>query len=155
MAGYLEEYGVADARRSRIVWILVISAVLLGVIALVLYFSLRTWPAKRQVGRFLDDLRRHDYRAAYRDWGCAQGCPDYPFNRFMEDWGPKGQFPDPSQAAVSKTRYCNGDVIVTVTAGKANSAYLWYDRRNGSLGFAPWDDLCNPHIPAPATAAQP
>jgi hypothetical protein len=155
MAGYLEEYGVADARRSRIIWILVGSLVLVGVIALVLYFSLRTWPAKRLTGRFLDDLRRHDYQAAYRDWGCPNGCSDYPFHRFMEDWGPKGQFPDPSAVSVAKTRYCNGDVIVTVAAGKANTAYLWYDHRHGVLGFAPWNDLCNPHIPAPATAAQP
>jgi len=150
MAGYLEEYGVADARRTKVVWRLVISVLVLGIAAVVLYFTFRTWPAKRQVQRLLDDLRRRDYQAAYRDWGCPQSCPDYPLKRFMEDWGPQGSFSDPSATAVRKARYCNGDVIVTVTPGKGKDAYLWYDRSTGTLGFAPWEDLCDPHIPAPA-----
>jgi len=154
MAGYLEEYGVADARRTKIVWWLVISGVALCIGVVVLYLTYRTWPAKRQVQRFLDDLGRRDYQAAYRDWGCPRSCPDYPFDRFMEDWGPHGNFLDPAGAAVRKARYCNGDVIVTVKPGKGKDAYLWYDRANGTLGFAPWEDLCDPHIPAPTAPPQ-
>ena len=149
MAGYLEEYGVADERRAKIVRRLAIAAVVLVIGSVTAYFVSRTWSAKSHVRAFLDDLRRHDYQAAYRDWGCAKGCPDYPFERFKEDWGPKGDFPDPAAAGIKSARYCNGDVIVTVTAGKGKDAYLWFDRTNATLGFAPWQDLCNPRIPVP------
>jgi hypothetical protein len=155
MAGYLEEYGVADERRSRIVRWLAISVAVLGIGALVLYFGFRTWPAKRQVRAFLGDLRRRDYQAAYRDWGCARSCPDYAYDKFMEDWGPSGKFPDPSAAAIQRSRYCqSGGVIVTVKSPKGGVVDLMYDRSEGALGFAPWP-VCDPRIPAPDSTPAP
>ena len=156
MAGYLEEYGVADERRTRVIRWLVISAAVLVIGALVLYFTLRTWPAQRQVRAFLGDLSRQDYRAAYRDWGCAQPCRDYPFDQFLEDWGPKSGFANASAATIKRSRYCStGGVIVTLLAPKGEDVYLWYQGSDGTLGFAPWQGLCNPHVPAPTSAPAP
>ncbi len=154
MAGFLDEYGVADARRSRVIWWIVISAVVVAVTATALYFTLRTWPAKRQVSAFLDDLERHDYQAAYRVFGCAKGCPDYAFNSFLDDWGPKSPFANPTAAQVRKTRYCGSGVIVTLQSPKGEDVALWYERSAGTLGFAPWP-VCAPRIPAPIAAPAP
>jgi hypothetical protein len=154
MAGYLEEYGVADERRSKVIRWIVISAVLAAITGVTLYFTLRTYPARRQVDSFLEDLKRHDYRAAYRDWGCARDCRDYPFKSFMEDWGPQSPFANAEAAKIKKTRFCETGVIVTVTAPKGEDVALWYQRSDGTIGFAPWP-VCAPHIPAPAGAPAP
>ncbi|HOK48168.1 MAG TPA: hypothetical protein PLK67_19625, partial [Bryobacteraceae bacterium] len=65
MAGFLEEYGVADARRARVFRAISISVLAIVFGTIIGYFVLRTWPAKRQVNTFLEDLRRGDYQAAY------------------------------------------------------------------------------------------
>ncbi len=150
MAGYLEGYGVEDERRARIMRRIVVGGAAVVVIALVLYFSLRTYPAKREVREFLEDLRKHDYQAAYRLWGCAQPCRDYPFDSFMEDWGPKSAFGDPSAARIEKARYCRtGVTIVTLATGQNKPVWLVYQRSDKTLGSAPWEGMCEPHIPAP------
>ncbi len=154
MSGYLEEYGVSDARRSRVIWWIVISAAVALVAAFTLYFTLRTYPAKRQVRAFLQDLERHDYPAAYRDWGCAKGCPDYAYESFLQDWGPSSGFAKASDSSIRKTRYCGTGVIVTLASPKGEDVSLWYQRDTGALGFAPWP-VCAPRIPAPASAPAP
>jgi hypothetical protein len=155
MAGFLEEYGIADERRNKVIRRLVISALVLVFGSIALYFTLRTWPAKRQVNAFLDDLRRRDYQAAYRDWGCGQGCADYPYDKFIEDWGPKSEFADARPAAIQRTRYCeSGGVIITINSPKGDEVPLIYLRGSGSLGFSPWP-VCDPRVPAPtASTAQ-
>jgi hypothetical protein len=152
MSGYFENYGVADARRSKIIRNLVISGVALVILALVLYFTLRTLPAKRTVNTFLEDLRRQDYKAAYVVWGCATPCRDYSFDRFMRDWGPKGAALSSPSAGIRGAQYCSsGGVIVSVGTSKTDTVDLMYDRANHTLSFAPWP-VCNPRIPAPENA---
>jgi hypothetical protein len=145
MGGYLEDYGVADERRSKVIRWIVILGVLAGILALSGYFLLRTYPAKHQVGVFLRHLEQHDYRAAYRDWGCMQDCKDYTYESFLQDWGPKGGY---SGASIKRTRYCETGVILTLSGPSRDDVALWYERRTGALGFAPWP-ICAPHIPAP------
>jgi len=154
MAGYLEDYGVSDDRRSRVIRWIVISAAVGLLASVALYFTLRTYPAKRQVRTFLADLERHDYRAAYRVWGCAKDCPDYTFESFLQDWGPKSGFADASVATIRKSRYCNTGVIVTLTPPKGEDVALWFERSSGTLGFAPWP-VCAPRIPVPTAAPAP
>ncbi len=150
MAGFLEEYGVADARRAKVIRWLVISALAVVFGSIALYFVLRTWPARRQVNAFLDDLRRRDYQSAYRDWGCGGGCTDYPYAKFLEDWGPQSAFADAGAVAIKRSRYCkSGGVIVTINSPKGDEVPLMYLRGDGSLGFSPWP-ICDPRVPAPA-----
>jgi hypothetical protein len=154
MAGFLDEYGVSDERRSKVIRWIVISAVAAAVIATALYFTLRTYPARRQVSVFLDDLKRRDYQTAYRDWGCGGGCPDYAFASFMRDWGPQSDFANASDSRVKKSRFCDTGVIITLTPSKGEDVALWYERSSGTLGFAPWP-VCAPRIPAPTSAPAP
>jgi hypothetical protein len=154
MAGYLEEYGVSDERRSKVIRWIVISAVVAAVTATASYFTLRTYPAKHQVKVFLADLERHDYRTAYRDWGCGAGCPDYKYESFMQDWGPQSPFANAADARIRKSRFCETGVIVTLTPVKGDDVALWYERSAGTLGFAPWP-VCAPRIPAPTAAPAP
>lgn len=149
MAGYLEEYGVADARRGKIIRWIVIVAVSLTAIGLIAYFTLRTWPAKRDVRAFLSLLERKDYQGAYRAWGCAKTCRDYSFERFLSDWGPRSEFAEVSKASIKRARVCgNDDVIVTLTSPKGQETPLMYEHGNRTLGFSPWP-ICDPRIPAP------
>ena len=146
MAGFLEGYGVEDARRARTLkWalILILSAIVIGS---VLYFLLRSYPAKAKVGDFLEDLRRQNYRAAYEMWGCTASspCRDYSFEKFLEDWGPKSPHANAAAASIARTRYCGPGVIVTVNFGKSgDDVLLWYQRSDRTLGFAPWP-VCAP-----------
>lgn len=150
MAGYFEEYGVAEARRGKVISRIVISAVVLAVIGLVVYFISRTWAAKRDVGAFLTLLERKEYEAAYHAWGCAKPCRDYSFERFMTDWGPKSEYANAGAASIKRARVCsNKDVIVTLSSPSGGETPLMYDHTNGSLGFSPWP-ICDPRIPEPA-----
>jgi hypothetical protein len=67
----------------------------------------------------------------------------------MQDWGPKGEYPDPGAAEIAKTRYCDTGVIVTLKPPKGQEVPLWYQYSDGTLGFSPWP-VCAPRIPAPA-----
>ena len=146
MAEFLEGYGITDARRSRIFWRLVIAGLLAGALGLTLYFVFRTWPAKRQVNQFVELLRKKDYRAAYRLWGCTAPeslCRGYTFEKFLEDWGPKAVHADPAAVSIVRTSYCGSGVIVTVKAGQGPELALWYERKDATIGFAPWP-VCAP-----------
>jgi hypothetical protein len=137
---FLEGYGEVDARRSRRFWRVVIGAVLLLALAGGLYFGLRSYPAKRKVSQFVEDLRRRDYRAAYQLWGCTptSACRDYTIEKFMEDWGPASPRAEAASMAIQRTRYCGPGVIVTLRYGRDSEASLWYERKDSTLGFAPW-----------------
>ena len=146
MSGFLEAYVVDDARRARrLKW--GIGSVLVVLIAGgVLYFTLRSYPAKHKVNQFVEDLQKHDYRGAYQLWGCTASspCSEYTFEKFMEDWGPRSTHADASSAAIQKTRYCGPGVIVTLGFGKGeDNVPLWYQRSDATLGFAPWP-VCAP-----------
>ena len=90
MAGYLEQYGAGEERRWKIIKILVISLVASAVIGGALYFNFHNFREERQVKEFLGHLESKDYKAAYALFGCtdAKPCRYYPFDKFMEDWGP-------------------------------------------------------------------
>ena len=145
MAEFLEGYGVGDARRARIFWRLVIAGLVVLTVSLTLYFVLRSWPAKRQVQQFVDLLREKDYQAAYRLWGCTEfsPCREYTLGKFMEDWGPSGLHADAASMSIQRTRYCGPGVIVTLQSSQGDEVHLWYERRDSTIGFAPWP-VCAP-----------
>ncbi len=154
MSGYLEEYGISDERHNRVVRWIVISVAAAGLLALAIYLTLPLAQGWWHVRAFVNDLRRHDYQAAYRDWGCATPCGDYSYQEFLKDWGPHSSFADASQAHVAIPRpifdKCGGGVILRVSEPGARLTRLWYQPADGSLTFWPWEG-CPSRIAAPAT----
>jgi hypothetical protein len=150
MAGYLEGYGAGDERREKTIRWIVISAILLVIVAVALYFQFRNFREERQISTFFDLLKRQDYKGAYAMWGCTDThpCPQYAFGKFLEDWGPKSPHANISSAKLAKTKSCDTGIIQFVEFPGQDEVQLWVERRDKVLGFAPWP-VCNPRIPVP------
>lgn len=140
MAGYLDTYGVADRKRAQITKRVALSVFGLLAAALILFLFLHNLQEKRTVSRFLATVRSGNYRDAYQMWGCtsATPCRDYSFEKFMEDWGPKGQYANVNAARVTIVDSCGGGVVETLEFPNAEPLGLWVDRGTKILSFAPW-----------------
>ncbi len=145
MSGYLDDYGTAEAKREKIIKGLLLAVVVLAVIGGVLYFLFRDVKEKERIDQFIQLLEQKDYRGAYALWGCTeqQPCPDYPFDKFMEDWGPKSDHPDIARAELGKTNSCKEGVIQTLSFGQDDDVWLYVDRQNLAIAYAPWP-TCHP-----------
>lgn len=138
--GYLDAYGVADARRAKVIRRLVFAALLVVVAGTAAWFLFRDYSEERQFGRFFELLDRGDYKAAHALWGCtdASPCRDYRFEKFMEDWGPQGLYRQRAQAQIVKTRSCQSGLIrVYRFPGVTEPVSLGVDRTSDVVSFAP------------------
>jgi hypothetical protein len=142
VAGYLENYGVSDARRERIIRRTVLALLIVTVASTSLYFLLRDWPQRRVVNQFLSELQKKDYKAAYALWGCTDQtpCRYYAFDKFLEDWGPNSPFANAAQAKRTGSEHCGTGVFVWVAAPGKPPAVLWVEKSNNVIGFAPWEE---------------
>jgi len=152
MAGFLDEYGTHQDKRERITKVLVISLLALlaaDVLGGILFFFLHNYREEGRVRHFFDSLAAHDYKAAYATFGCtdAKPCPDYPFNKFMEDWGPNSGRSDTSNFRIARSRSCGSGVILTVDFGKNQEERLWVERKDKTVGFPPFDTCPEPPRP--------
>lgn len=133
---YLAQYGAGDERRIRRTKLIVFS--LLGVIVLVLlgYFLFHNFREKQVAKGFVTDVNGHNYRAAY-DLMCttAHPCPNYDYNRFLQDWGPASKATAPWD--ISSTDSCKYFLTVNVNAPGAELQSLAVQRSDLSLGYAP------------------
>ena len=139
MAGYLDQYGAGEERRGKIIKTVVISLVLLVVVGGSLLFVFHNYREERQVREFFSHLGSHDYKAAYALFGCtdATPCRYYPFDKFMEDWGPNSGHAGFGDARITRSRSCGSGVLLTVDLGKNQQEKLWVERQDMSIGFPP------------------
>ena len=139
MAGYLDQYGVGEERREKIIKRSVIAVLVVLVGGGLLWAIFHNFPEERQAKNFFHLLQAHDYQSAYALWGCsaATPCRDYPFNEFMKDWGPDAA--PVSEADVLDGESCGSGVIVDIDTGKAGDKKLWVERRTRFLGFPPFE----------------
>jgi len=139
MAGYLDQYGAGEERRGKIIRNLVIAAVTLVVVGGSLFFYFHNWREERQVMNFMNLLNAKDYKAAYALFGCTdqKPCRYYPFDKFMEDWGPASGHTGYNQARITRSRSCGSGVLLTVDYGKSQQEKLWVERVDKSIGFPP------------------
>lgn len=153
MSTYLDEYGAADARREKILKVVVVSLVGVAVIAGLVWFFFRDYREQQRVRAFLDELREGNYPTAYAMWGCTidDPCENYSFETFVEDWGPDAMGDGGTIQATSK-HSCSTGVIQTVQVG-LNQYLIWVDREDPDLAFAPWE-ICAPRF-APVQSATP
>jgi len=139
MAGYLDQYGAGEERRGKIIRNVVISVVALVVIGGALYFNFHNFREERQVMQFMSYLSAKNYKAAYALFGCTdqKPCRYYPFDKFMEDWGPSSGHTGFENARISRSRSCGSGVLLTVDYGKNQQEKLWVERVDKSIGFPP------------------
>ena len=145
MPGYLDQYGAGEERRNRIVAICIVSALTVAVLSGLTLYLLQNHRQEGVVKTFLADIRRGDYQAAYRDWGCTPRtpCSGYTLDKFMEDWGPKNSPPDPAVLGLTESESCNQGVLLSVAVNRGRSEKLWVERANDAISFAPFP-IC-PH----------
>lgn len=140
MSGYLEGYGVDEQRRESLTKRVVLGVLIAVVVGLLLFFFIHNRAEKNAGQRFLSALRAHDYQHAYELWGCtaSKPCPEYAYNKFMEDWGPKGLYADANAGRISIVDSCGGGVVLMMKFPNADPFGVWVDRNTKTLGFAPW-----------------
>ena len=138
MAGYLDQYGAGEERRIRIIKTFVISIVTLAVLGGIVFFVFHNYRQERQAKHFFELLQAHDYQAAYSLWVRSESDRrGYPFDKFMEDWGPKSGHADVSRFRITRSRSCGSGVILTVDFGSNQQEKLWVQRDDLTIGFSP------------------
>lgn len=146
MNEFLEKYGVADARREKLLKTIFVTVLTLAVVGGTLWFFFRNYKEESRVKEFLSLLERHDFKTAYVMWGCtdATPCRDYKFDRFLQDWGPQSDAANPASIQRSKIKSCEKGIIQQLKI-KGQEVNLYVDRTTLVLGFSPWP-VCNPRV---------
>jgi hypothetical protein len=114
--------------------LLVIVIVVGGVIG---YFAFHNLPEKRAVADFLTQLEQGNYKEAYRLW---QPAPDYTYDDFLHDWGPKGDYGKVREFKIVAAESKGSElVIVVVTINNQTPALaLLVDRKTKGLAYSPY-----------------
>ena len=152
MSGYLEAYGAAEQQRARVIAIIKASSIILAsllVVGLILYGVFKNYSEEQRAKTFLGLLDAHNYPAAYAMWGCTDShpCPDYPFAKFQEDWGPKSGHANESAAHVGLSQSCGTGVLIRLDyKGSEQPVSLWVERDSGTISFAPWPECPGRHL---------
>lgn len=143
------EYDPRPAQRRKM---LIISALVIAVLALLLWFRFRYWPEKHAVDRFLSTLESKQYEQAYALYTSDSGWEqhegrhkDYTFGQFRLDWGPSGDYGAISRHHVEcaveppkKDYSSSSGVIVVVTInGTQEPRSLWVEKKSRTIGFSP------------------
>ena len=137
MGSYLQQYGAGEEERSRILKVTILSIIGVVVLALILYLIFKDFPEKRKAQQFLGEVNAHKYQAAYELWGCSaqHPCPNYDYNRFMEDWTAHGN--SAGDWKIESTDSCRSFLTANVRAPGSELQSLAVQRSDKSLSFAP------------------
>jgi hypothetical protein len=152
MSSYLEAYGAAEQHRARIIGIIKTSSIVLGcalVAGLILYGVFKNYSEEQRAKTFLGLLTAGNYPAAYAMWGCTDShpCPQYPFAKFQEDWGPKSAPAHESVARIGLSQSCGSGVLIRLDYAAAQEPVsLWVERDSGTISFAPWPECPGRHL---------
>src|SRR5438105_243737 len=151
MSSYLEAYGADEEQRASRLQRMkrgIAGAVILIVAALIIYAVFKNYPEQRQVKAFVEDLRKQDYQAAYRMFGCTETtpCRDYTFQKFLDDWGPKSRHADAASAHIGMSQSCGTGVILRLDYKGAEPVPLWVERGTHVVSYAPWPECPGRHV---------
>jgi hypothetical protein len=152
MSSYLEAYGAAEQHHARIAGIVKTSSIILGcvlVVGLILFGIFKNRSEEQRTKTFLGLLSARNYPTAYAMWGCtdAHPCPNYPFARFQEDWGPKSEHANEPVAHIGLSQSCGTGVLIRLDyTGSQEPVSLWVERENGVISFAPWPECPGRHL---------
>ncbi|MEO8053223.1 MAG: hypothetical protein ABI833_22695 [Acidobacteriota bacterium] len=146
MAGYLDEYGVADARKERlrkriILWGL--TAVIVGTSA---FFYFRNWSEERVLDHFVTLLKEQKYQEAYQLWLTPETARFYPPDKFAEDWGASGIYKNPADLKIVVEDSCGDGVVFQMAYPGADDFGLWVDREKKFISYYGWPRCPGPHL---------
>jgi hypothetical protein len=137
MAGYLDHYGAGDEQRVRLIKRIILGFILAIVLTLLPWYLFKNHTQEGKVRNFFDLLRKHDYTAAYKTWGCdtPKACDGYPYDRFLEDWSANSA--DPAALRILDSESCGSGVMLSVRANRDRKDTLWVEKSTGVISFAP------------------
>jgi hypothetical protein len=137
---YLAEYGQADRRYEKIITIAGYTLLAAIVLGSVYWLFFRNWQEERRVDQFLTLLEQKSYEQAYALWGCAveQPCPNYSYEKFLEDWGPTSPLGPVSSHAVGRSYDQDSGVIILVNVNGRRIPNLWVEKDTRVIGFSPY-----------------
>jgi len=148
-------YDPAAARKRRN---LIIAIVVIVAVCAILGWNFRHYPEEHQVDKFFAALQEKNYEQAYGIWNHdsdwkqhPEKYSSYPYNNFIQDWGPGGEWGiiksyHVDGSAVPKggngTKFDVGSsgvvVVVTVNQRVADKAHIWVEKSDKTLGFSPY-----------------
>jgi hypothetical protein len=148
MAGYLDQYGAGEERRTRIIVRSIVAVLIVAAAVTLGWYVLLNHRQEGVVKNFVAAVKRGDTQGAYGIWGCTSSrpCPDYTYEKFLKDWGPGADGPDPSVLALTDSEACNTSVMLTVKVNAKRTEQLWMDRTSDMISFAPLP-ICPQQIP--------
>ena len=137
MGTYLQQYGAGEEKRQRAIKWIIIGCVAAAIVAFGAYLIFHNYPEKRVANQFLAEVNSRNFQSAYRLWGCTpeHPCPNYDYQRFMQDWGPNKNVNPPWR--VQTIDSCKAFLTVNVQAQGSELQSLAIQRSDDSLGFAP------------------
>ncbi len=122
----------------------VVKAVLIGLAVAVLlggvyYVFFRNWREELLAKRFFETLRAGDYETAYVMWGCSvqDPCRYYPFDEFLEDWGPDAPYGTIRDYAVRRSYTQANGVIVRYSINGTELDPLWVELDPPEISYYP------------------
>lgn len=135
MAGFLDStYGVADARKERRLKLIVLWSLGILIAGGVLFSWFRNWPEERVMKQFIALLKLQKYQEAYKLFGENKY---YPPEKFIEDWGPTGEFKDAGDAKIENEDVCGSGVLFTLAIPRKDPLGMWVESSTKVVGFAP------------------
>ncbi len=152
MSSYLEAYGASEERRARLGLLIKRSSIALAcalIAGLILYGTFKNYAEELQAKAFVALLRARDYQGAYGMWGCtdAHPCPNYPLQKFMDDWGPTSPHGDQSSVKIGVSQSCGSAVVIRLDyKGSIEPVPLWIERGAKTVSFAPWPECPGKHL---------
>lgn len=139
MSSYLDHYGAGEERRNKLIVRAVLAFLALIALSAAAYYGLRNRSELAKLDQFRQILTAKDYDGAYRFWGCTpeKPCPQYPVNKFLEDWGPNSPHTDFSRLEVTRKVTCAAGYGQSWKFGD-DTVHLWIVREDQSLSYDPW-----------------
>ena len=139
MAGYLEEYGAGEDRRENLIRNTILITLAVIVIGGLSFYIFRPFHQIRLTHHFLSLVREKNYPAAYAAWGCtgAPACHDYPYEKFLEDWGSKSAAAANPILRITDAESCDTGEIMSVDVSPNNPQKLFVEKSSDALSFSP------------------
>lgn len=140
MTSYLAEYernSWGFGKLAKAVGVVLLASVL-GYCLYWLFF--RNWREEARVKEFLALLEDQKYEQAYETWGCSQAepCKFYPFDEFLEDWGPNSPLGQVKSFELGRSWTQEGGVIQELSINGKKQPNLWIEHETLIVGFFPY-----------------